>query len=101
MYAIDFRVNNRDSKRESKYLKITREKAMEIGAKNYWPEKPCKNGHVSFWAVSTDRCMECQSCAVKESFYKKKDPEFKCRKKLDDLLYDKKEAKILNDYDFI
>ena len=97
-----FQITNRDSKRESKYLKITREKAIELGAKNYWPEKPCKNGHVSFRSVSSNKCMECQLLAVKKFTYKEKDAEFKSlKKRVDDLLYDKKEARMLDDYDFL
>lgn len=53
------------TKKELMNLPSTRKEAMQTGAYHYFPNKPCKHGHIDFYTVQ-DGCRTCRSIRGKK-----------------------------------
>lgn len=91
--------------------KITYEHAVEVGAKYYWSDDPCKHGHVGFWyiyyhqdtgKVFKRQCRRCKQLSKQKRISDKGHPYYsKLDKKplADRMLEDIKLKKLEEQYD--
>lgn len=50
---------------DREFAKVDQERAKEIGQVAYWPEKPCRRGHLCWRYTSTKACVRCHREATK------------------------------------